>query len=175
VTLSWGEQGGWYGYRYLVFAALPFAALGLSLWLDRCGRKARAAVAAWVVVPALMMLAFEGRSPDLSLAFVPGRGWVNDRYVVEVFETLVREPKAFAAATLKGGPAYLAYLGAHAVGADRLVPSDLAARYRGLPGVVALKSIVLWLIPLVFGWTVTTRVRIGSGTPRHASRRSRVA
>ena len=159
VTLAWGTQGGWYGYRYLVFAALPFAAVGLAAWLADRGAAARTALAVWTFVPVLLMLAFE-RVSGLALAAGPLPVWVNDRYVAEVLAALVGDPGGFAVAVLRDGPACLAYLAAGAVGAERWLPAAVTGLYGALPAPVSARALLLWALPLLAGgaaWLVRRR------------------
>ncbi len=64
VIISWGSQGGWYGYRYFIASAIPPLTLPLALALQWASRKLRWGAMLLVLLislpPLLSMTAFEG-------------------------------------------------------------------------------------------------------------------
>lgn len=155
ITLLFASQGGWYGYRYLLFALTPFSAFGLAGFLDRFAeyRSVRAALMLFSVFPVASMLCFEGNPEGLTLHIVQQDGrsdWGNNTYQLEVWKALVH-PKEFAQATLKGIPAYVAVMGLNVLGQRERVPAKLSEKYpQGFVLLTLERVLILLAVPCLF-------------------------
>ncbi|MEI8011082.1 MAG: hypothetical protein WCI27_01185 [Candidatus Omnitrophota bacterium] len=117
IVLQWETQGGWYGYRYLLFSAFPVFLVPFAFWVKSFCDGPNSRIA-WVlfllaVCPVLSMLFFEGNQM-LTLALIQqpfGReGWGNNQYQLQVWWTLLMRPMEAVVVVAKGGVLYVATL-----------------------------------------------------------------
>ncbi len=150
VIISWGSQGGWYGYRYFVVSAIPVMALPLALILEWASKKIRG----WVILlaillslpPVFSMLAFEGCS-YFNLQVVPvdfnRSDWTNPELQANIWAVLIHAPAAFGIIIAKG-----------------ILTMIMSARgiIEPLTWITWLRIIIILLIPwLVYSMTVIRR------------------
>jgi hypothetical protein len=97
MILSWGTNASYYGYRYFVYAALPFAALGLAAWWEKGEGERRNRTAALVLLTVsttCLMLAFRA-APAYDILRGNTKwdeGRVNAHYTTNVFATALMRP-----------------------------------------------------------------------------------
>ncbi|HOW28870.1 MAG TPA: hypothetical protein PK876_10280 [Elusimicrobiota bacterium] len=156
VLIQWGTQGGWYGYRFLMFSAIPISIIplaGLLHHVDTMGNSKRRALyvllAALAIQPVFSMLAFDGNNTNLTLHPVDGWGWGNPTYQIEPWKTLLHNPVQLAIALLKGGPLYAVYALAHLSGSEHRLPQIVLEKYPQFDWTTLIKSSLLYLYPLI--------------------------
>ena len=98
LTISWGTQASYFGYRYFVYTALPLATIGLAAWLKNGPgtiRRRTIMVCALSVFPILMMLVFQNARP-FTLQKGPNpwskAGMVHNQFALTVLETVFTDP-----------------------------------------------------------------------------------
>ncbi len=72
IVVLWGGQGGWYGYRYLIFAAMPALFLPLAEMLQTAEKRniwLFRGIAAFALIPAFSMALFDA-APHTSIGSV---------------------------------------------------------------------------------------------------------
>lgn len=107
------------------------------------------------------MIFFEGNSTTLTLQ--PHEvsegvgGWRNDTYQLEVWRTFLHPADLFQVLT-KGVIHYAAYLAAVLTGKESYLPQAVRDRYPHFSGVLAIKTFIIYLFPLLLQ-LVFTRLR----------------
>ena len=161
IAIVFGSQGGWYGYRYVVFSALPFSTLGFSLLLTRGKYKQRRGVLICLslvaLIPFISMISFEGNATGLTLHIGYTkwtRDWINNTYQCEIWKLLFHNPVEMLIAIFKGGPLYLLYIGAVVIERTDVLPSKVLEKYPVFSFTVLIKSLFIWFWPILMGWTL---------------------
>lgn len=113
IIMAWRTQGGWYGYRYLVPAAIPVMAYPLALVLSKAGQYIGRR---WVLLlclivcmlPLFSMLVFESVKQVLDMEYIQQyfgvSGWGNNEYQLNVWKALFLHPSIFWSALFRGVP-----------------------------------------------------------------------
>jgi len=161
IAIVFGSQGGWYGYRYVVFSALPFSTLGFSLLLTRITYKQRRNILVCLslvaLIPFMSMMSFEGNATVLTLHIGYTkwtRDWINNTYQYEIWKLLLYNPVEMLIAIFKGGPLYLLYLCAVVMEQTDALPSKVLEKYPIFSFTVLVKSFFIWFWPIFMGWTL---------------------
>jgi len=158
IAIRWGTQGGWYGYRYIVFSLIPILILPFALFFNNISkkpyyRKILIILFMVAVFPVLSMLAFEGNSTNLTLDYVKQyfgiSGWGNNTYQLEIWKTLFSHPIDFLTSVFKGGPLYFVYLTAHLFNFENLLPEILINKYSEFKIDVLIKTLIIYILPFL--------------------------
>jgi hypothetical protein len=153
IVLQWPSQASWYGYRYLVFAAIPVLLLPMACFVDwirlRLGRGAIPVLLAIGVFPLVSMLSF-GIAPNLGLAIRPNiAGWSNPDFQVQAWGFLLASPFQYAEAVLREGVGYIfgVIQGLWGLLFPSVAIGNESPREVNLP--LLCRSIVIWILPLL--------------------------
>lgn len=159
LTLLFASQGGWYGYRYLIFTLSPLCAFGLADLLDRVRSKNlhfRCAILLLAIPPLFSMLCFEGNPTNLTLHEIPQDGrvdWGNATYQLEIWKTCIFHPAEFLQVIAKGVPAYAAMMFFSIFGKLQVLPGALLEKYpAGLQSLTLVRTALLLLLPFATGF-----------------------
>jgi len=157
VTLSYRQQGAWYGYRYLIFSLIPLIVYPLANFLTAISLKNNSRI--WLgilllaIVPVLSMLSFEGNTGNLTLKVIDqGFGvtdWGNNTYQLEIYKTLFLHPVEYFICIIKGGPLYLVYLASHFLGHSNALPAVVKQKYIFFETATLIKTLMIYLLPFV--------------------------
>lgn len=151
-----GTQGGWYGYRNVLFSWIPLMVVPMASWLkeleSRPERERR--IIFWLlgllaVQPLLSMLMFDGNNTNLTLRRMETVGWGNPTYQLEIWRTILWSPSEAAIALFKGGPLYLIYGVSVLFGMGARLPSLVLERYPVFDVAVLIKSVLLYGTPFM--------------------------
>jgi hypothetical protein len=148
MIINWGTNGSFYGYRYLVFAALPLSIPGLGAWWDRGpgpDRRRNALLTLMAVVSLGLVLAFR-TAPRFNM-FRGETKWntgsVNNEYAANVLGEMILHPVRYLDTVSRSALRPLA--------SGRVAPRVMA-RYALMAAVPVLFGLV-WL-----GWERRRRV-----------------
>jgi hypothetical protein len=155
IAVIWRTQGGWYGYRYLVFVLIPLLTIPLAFLIKRILTSKRYRY--WMVLlgiisvfPVISMLAFEGNT-NLTLSpviqYFGKSGWGNNYYQLEVWRTLFLRPVEFLIAVLKGGFLYIAYLFFLIFDVKQLLPAQILNQYPVFKTGLLIKTAIIYILP----------------------------
>ncbi len=160
LVVVWQGQGGWYGYRYLVFPAVPVLIGPFADLLSRY-KKIGPYLLVIFLLPMASMLVFE-HTPATGLSIVQTefgeRNWGNLTYQLEVWRLALR-PGELMYAILKTGPAYIIYL----LGSIFRVqlPAKFVELYGPFEWGLFIKTLLIYSVPLVtFRKSIIEFVRI---------------
>ncbi len=157
VTLSYRQQGAWYGYRYLIFSLIPLIIYPLADFLTKITAKKDPRIF-WgilmvAIVPVLSMLSFEGNTGNLTLKIInQGFGvtdWGNNTYQIEIYKVLFLHPAQYLISIMKGGPLYLVYLIFISLGHANALPSIVKQKYMVFEAGTLIKTLMIYLLPFV--------------------------
>ena len=109
VIIVWGAQGGWYGYRYFIPAAIPVMTLPLAFALEWASKRIHGWVIPLIVLislaPLFSMLAFEG-DPIFNLYNVPVdfnvQDWTNPDLQANIWGAFINVPGTFCVIISEG-------------------------------------------------------------------------
>jgi hypothetical protein len=158
IAIAWGTQGGWYGYRYIVFSLIPVLVLPFALFINNIRenfnyRKILIILFIVSIFPVLSMLAFEGNSTNLTLSYIKQyfgiSGWGNNTYQLEVWKTLFTQPIDFLISIFKGGPLYFIYLIAHFFNFESHLPAIIINKYSEFKAAVLIKTLIIYIFPFL--------------------------
>lgn len=151
IVLTWNGQGGWYGYRYLVFPAIPVLIIPFARLVEGASRRQFIALCMLTLVPLFSMLVFE-HSPAVGLHIVTNEAglgsWGNLDYQTEVWKLVVTQPREFLYAILKTGPAYVVYVGASLFGLYDRLPGKFLELYGKFDWALFVKTLLIYTAPL---------------------------
>ncbi len=153
--IAFKTQGGWYGYRYFISAAIPVLVFPLAFLLEKLKAKPIAKIGLIIIAiiaifPLVSMLSFEGNSSNLTLSVIETNGipeWDNHTYQLQVWKTILFQPKEFFIVVFKGGLLYLIYLLALLFKAVKFLPSIVLEKYPDFQLTVLIKTFTLYLLP----------------------------
>lgn len=155
IIIVWRGQGSWYGYRYLLFVAMPVLALpfGFLLMHLRVRRSTLFYFAcALGIFPLVSMLMFEA-GPGLWLAIYKNEygatPWTHPTFQKAVWSTVFATPKDAIFYVVKAGPCYVVYLLAHALGFAAALPEKFLKVYPFLDKELIIKSLLIYALPWV--------------------------
>jgi hypothetical protein len=157
VTLQWGTQGGWYGYRYLLFPAIttfifPFACC-LDRFFDGKARWPRWPLVLLAVAPVFSMVLFEGNDQGLTLKLVPQyfgqTGWGNNDYQLQVWSHVFMHPLKAIGIFLGGGIAYGAHVVSVLFHVQDWIPLVLL-KYPVFEWETFVRVLIIYAMPFVF-------------------------
>ncbi len=157
-VLSWRSQGAWYGYRYIIFSAIPILTLPMANLIkhehQRYGKKIYIPILFISLLPLFSMLCFEGNPDTLTLSGSDKNGnwifWGNPTFQLEVWKTFLFNVKGFIIAVFKGGPLYIIYLLAVFLKKTQLLPPIVLEKYPRFELMVLFKSLIIYLLPFAF-------------------------
>jgi hypothetical protein len=158
IAIKWGTQGGWYGYRYIVFSLLPVLVLPFALFINNISkklgyRKILIILFAVAVFPVLSLLAFEGNGTNLTLDYIKQYfgiiGWGNNTFQLEIWKTLFTDPIDFLISIFKGGPLYFIYLMAHFFNFENHLPAVIISKYSEFKTAVLIKTLIIYIFPFL--------------------------
>lgn len=158
IAIKWGTQGGWYGYRYIVFSLIPVLVLPFALFINNISKKLsyrKILIILFIVAifPVLSMLAFEGNSTNLTLDYIKQyfgiSGWGNNTFQLEVWKTLFTQPVDFLTSIFKGGPLYFIYLIAHFFNFENHLPMIIVNKYSEFKTAVLIKTLIIYIFPFL--------------------------
>lgn len=173
ILVIWKTQGGWYGYRYLLFTAVPVLIVPFAVFLNTLQKRSRRlfwGCVSLAIFPTLSMLVFEhstktGLDPVVN-AFGQ-RGWGNLNYQVEVWKLFLLHPIEFLYSFLKSGPAYIVYVIAQFLHVSTALPAKFRV-YNTFFFHIMIKTFLIYSVP----WALYFATRLGSRfLPSLASRR----
>jgi len=157
IIIVWRTQGGYYGYRYFVFFAMPLLVYPLATLLQRgearWGKRFVRIMACLAIIPGLSMMAFEANPSNLALQSVdqyfgyPGAG--NDTFQMEVWEMLLFTPGQLLIALSHGGVFYWLHIMAHMFGFHAELPNLVHVHYPAFSFPVFIKTCLLYACPLL--------------------------
>ncbi len=186
IVIQWNTQGGWYGYRYLVFCAMALLTVPFALFLDRLILHSppwrRAILLLIAVPPVLSMLLFEGNSTGLTVSHVEQyfgvAGWGNNFYQWEVWKALLFSPIEALIALGKGGVLYSVYLLCNAFSMNAMLPSIALEKYPLFQWATAARTLIIYLVPFILyaAWRYFQPNADGAGTdgfqaPEHVQKK----
>ncbi|MFH0855119.1 MAG: hypothetical protein V1869_01175 [Candidatus Omnitrophota bacterium] len=164
IILASRQQGGWYGYRYLIFSFIPIIVYPMASLISLLKEKKPYFYYATIIIailPVLSMLSFEGNNTNLTLRVIDqGFGvasWGSNTYQMEIYKTIVTKPVDYLAAILKAGPVYLAYLLSALPGLKRYLPEAVYDRYGVFRSATLIKTTLVYLFPFVLLWIYKKR------------------
>jgi len=148
------SYGSWYGYRYILFSAIPLFVLPFGELLKRLekkyGKSLYFLVGFVAFFPLLSMLCFEGNPDDLTLRLSERwGGWQNPQYQIAVWKTLLFDPVEFFKAIFKGGPLYVVYMISMAIGKQHILPEIVFSKYPTFEYHVLIKSLIIYVLPFL--------------------------
>lgn len=156
ILIIWKGQGSYYGYRYILFAAVPVLLIPLAAfveWFESKTPHADKILIALAIPPLLSMLLFEG-SEFTTLAVVTTefgeKNGGNLTYQLEVWKVVLSKPAVLAFSLFKNGPAYLVYLAAKLFGMFEHLPAKLRETYDVFDKVTLVRTIILYALPACF-------------------------
>ncbi|MCK5579849.1 MAG: hypothetical protein KAJ18_01100 [Candidatus Omnitrophica bacterium] len=161
VVVQWLAQGGWYGYRYLVFSSVPVFAYPLAFLFralyKKMGNKMYILLFFIAIFPFLSMICFDGNNTNLTLKPLNdgyfGRGGSDNlTYQLEVWKTVLFHPIQFSIAIFKGGVLYLVYLASLIFRVDSKLPAVVLSRYPVFDLSVFIKMVIIYFLPFVLYW-----------------------
>ncbi len=153
--IMYRTQGGWYGYRYILAAAIPLVVYPFCALLQSVESKPvlRRVMITLAILPMMSMLAFEGNATNLTMTLTEQyfgvHDWSNNTYQAEIWKTLLFHPAEMAKAVFKAGPLYVIYLLTRATHTAQALPAQVLQKYKSFDPVVAVKMAVLYLIPFI--------------------------
>jgi len=155
IVVQWATQGGYYGYRYIFFSLAPLLLYPLADGLQQINHQKRKTALILIVILALFPIAslicFEGNDTDLTQHSIDqyfGRaGWGNNTYQLEVWQTILKQPKEFLIIVAKGGPLYLVYVAANAARSTHLLPDVVLKKYPSFSLVTLVRVIIIYALP----------------------------
>ncbi|RJQ28958.1 hypothetical protein C4565_02825 [Candidatus Parcubacteria bacterium] len=167
LVITWRTPGSWYGYRYFIFSAIPILLLPMAEIMKRLeiknGNVIYIPIVILSILPFLSMLCFEGNPEGLTLhTGYKGRwlgAWDNPTYQLEVWKTVIYHPGEFFVVALKGGPVYLIYLLATALGITNLLPGIVMDKYPSFEINILIKSIIVYVSPFVFYFIFDKKIK----------------
>ena len=149
IVLAWATQGGWYGYRYMVFSLCPLIVFSFCAFLKKVQQHwtwctVIAVCSLIALVPLISMLSFEGNASTLNLSFIVqpfGKlGWGNAFYHEEIVQLALSVPNAFLLIFLQGGFSYWFLVVSCAMGFETSVFFNFE---------ILAKSLILYGLPFV--------------------------
>lgn len=156
LTLACGEQGGWYGYRYLVFSLIPVIIYPMAYLISLSKDKNLFFYYVIILIsvfPVLSMLSFESNNTNLTLEIIDqGFGvndWGNNSYQLEIYKTIITSPIHYLAGILKGGPLYFVYLVSTFFGFKQYLPGIIYEKYTAFEPVTFIKTAAVYLFPFI--------------------------
>jgi hypothetical protein len=156
LTLVHQQQGCWYGYRLLIFSLIPVVAYPLAKFISSAEKKGPFfyyAIILIAVVPVLSMISFESNNGNLTLRVIEqGSGisaWGNNSYQMEIYKTILTDPVQYSVGILKGGPLYLVYLTALALGAKQYLPGIVLEKYSIFQFSTLIKMAIVYSFPFL--------------------------
>ncbi len=154
LLMIWKTQGSWYGYRYLVFNAIPILIFPFA-WLIKSLSKniiVTYSIMFLAFSSTLSMWVFEG-SPNTQLFGVttefanfvaPG----NLSYQIESWKLLLN-PAQLLQTLFKGGPAYVFYVLMNIVGMGAKLPEKFIQLYPFFDLSLMIKTLILYSMPFL--------------------------
>lgn len=155
----WSGQGGWYGYRYLLFMACPV----LIVPFIHLARKARLESpllfkigCAWGLIPLFSMLVFEHR-PSVGLSVITTEfnytNWGNLTYQIEVWKLVFLHPFEAIYSVFKAGPAFFVFAVTSLLKLDSLLPAKFKEIYPEWSWKLLVEAALVYMLPwiLYFG------------------------
>jgi hypothetical protein len=153
ILVLWGGQGGWYGYRYLIFAAMPALIVPFAFILDSAAKHKRVAffaLLAWGIIPALSMALFDA-APHTSIGAVtlefnePSAGHLT--YQLEIWKQAFGHPLMTLYYLCKTGPSFLAYVAVNVLGFLKGLRPIFSKAYPSFEPRVVIQTFLLYLLP----------------------------
>jgi hypothetical protein len=168
LTLSYRQQGGWYGYRYLIFSLIPIIVYPIAKLISLSKKKNSFfyyAIILIAIIPILSMLSFESNNSNLSLKLIDQRfgviDWGNNTYQFEIYKTILTSPVQYLIGILKGGPLYFVYLLTAFFGCKKYLPGIVYEKYVIFQLATFIKTVIVYLLPfmllLVYKKNVTNK------------------
>lgn len=155
--MHWKTQGGWYGYRYLMFSLIPLVIYPFACFLETASLHQKTVtyviLALLSLPPVFSMLAFEGNSTSLTLNVITQyfgiSGWGNNTYQLEVWKTAIFHPVEFVTVVLKGGVVFFAYVSATMFHFTSHLPGVIIEKYKTFDLIVVLKTVIVYSLPFL--------------------------
>ncbi|MEW5851347.1 MAG: hypothetical protein AB2A00_21340 [Myxococcota bacterium] len=164
LTVNFGSQGGFYGYRYFVFSAMPVLLVPFAHFLEASTRRrplhTRVMMVLMAIPPLVSMGLFEGNDTNLAMRLTPQWGrsdWGVAHFQREVWSTILNHPAQALMILFKGVPAYAAFLVASLVGMEHVLPAVLREKFSPVSWLLLGEVLALWVTP-VLTILVTTRL-----------------
>jgi hypothetical protein len=167
ITVIWGAQGGWYGYRYLIASAIPLFALPVALLIKNVEKTIRQKLTlCWMLLavpPALSMVCFEGNDTDLNLYNSMQDFGISDisnnLYQFHVWQTVLFKPQEFFGIITKGGVEYFHFILVHLFQKMGFFPNVFFRLYSVFDGVVFIKAILIYALPFAIAFLFFRRFK----------------
>lgn len=156
LTLSYRQQGGWYGYRYLIFSLIPIIVYPIAQLISLSKKKNPFfyyAIILIAIIPILSMLSFESNNSNLTLKLIDQRfgviDWGNNTYQFEIYKTILTRPIQYLIGILKGGPLYFVYLLSTFFGYKKYLPGAVSEKYAIFQLSTFIKTLLIYLFPFM--------------------------
>jgi hypothetical protein len=152
VTMSWGNQGGWYGYRFIIFSLIPLVAMSFAAFIQNISKKIgykNLLIALFIItiLPIISMLVFEGNTSSLSL--YKSENWGNNTYQIEIWKIIFTKPFVFISSILKGGPLYLTSIFVNVFGLKHIFPDVITNIYPKITLIIFIKTMIIYIFPFI--------------------------
>lgn len=158
ILIIWKGQGSWYGYRYLLFAAIPVLSLPLAFLIENLTNLNRKYLYFFFFIaipPTVSMLVFEG-SPGTIIEPITTEFGENNvgnlRYQIEAWKLVVPNPWHFFYTFLKAGPAYVGYAAANLLGFAERLPLKFSELYDSFEIRTLIQTLMVYLTPWLMYW-----------------------
>lgn len=171
VVLSWipkWQQGNWYGYRFLIFSAIPIVIFPLSIFIDKVIKEKRLLLKVLLgfvsLFPFLSMMLFDGNSNSLTLS---ENHSVNHLYQLNVWKTALFDFSGLMVALVKGGPLYMAYLVSNLLHFDQKLPQIVLEKYLSADLQLFIRTLLIYFFPIILwmSFSKNQSLRLGSHSP----------
>lgn len=153
ILVIWKGQGGWYGYRYILFAAIPVLLLPLTALLKTARERSRyfyIACMAWAAFPFLSMSIFDLAPKTVINSVVTEFGEHNAgnlTYQIEVWKQFVGHPFQSIYYLFKTGPSFIAYVLVHTFGFLSSFQDKFRNAYPTFEIRVIVQTFILYALP----------------------------
>lgn len=156
ITLSYREQGSYYGYRYLIFSLIPLVVYPLARVFSRLTKGRHHFICFFLlsvaILPILSMISFEGNNSNLTQGVIDlgwgVAGWGNNTYQIEIYKMIIQSPREYLAVLLKGGPLYIIYIMTSAFfGCQQVLPAIVYEKYANFHVMTLVRTIIIYLLP----------------------------
>jgi len=151
IVLQWPTHASFYGYRYLLFTAIPLLVVPLGCALtraiERWGRKAKIGLGLICIFPVFSMLSFT-LVPGLSLNHdLNPSGWINPDYQLKAWGYFLLSPVEYIYILVQQTVGYPIALFLEMAGLSHIYPNPLVSPLWEIKTNVPVRCFVIWALP----------------------------
>lgn len=154
IVVMWKTQGSWYGYRYLVVSLIPLLITPCAILMQSADHKfGKHLIWLWVCIaifPFISMICFEGNPTTLTLFRTQGMKWGNPEYQLNVWKTILFDPKQTFIVFAKAGPYYLFHLLKTFLVWIHIIPASPMRKYPNFNYIVMIRVFLIYIMPFLF-------------------------